>query len=203
MKHVANNHILSDQEARGLLIHLNGTKPDPPLVFIQEQRLGIASLVEFKCTSITTINLNFPGGTYCTLQFNVNNMAGLVAEIKEVHFSNPADFPIDNIQIFVNGAYTNCDRVEKIVGKVLHGHPVYKAIFEKPVTYHPTSYQAQVYFRTKTYSGLGTGALINGDSYNQTVTISGESYDITLPDYSSTAWYFLVGLIMKVRKGGY
>ena len=200
MKYAANNRVLRDNEARGLLTFYLGTKPDPPLVFSETRRKGNTSLVEFKGTSVSKYNLHFPTGTYCALRFGANNMAGIQAEISEVHFSNPADFPIDNIQIIFGDRSFTCDKVEKIIGKMLHNFPVYKAIFDKPVTYYPENYHAQVHFKTKSYSGTATAAIINGNSNYHSFTLNGRSYGVTLWSHSDYSWWFLVALRIKLLK---
>ncbi len=199
MEHVAKSDVLSDREARDLLTHFMETEPARPLPFPGNSRLGNAKIVEFPGSSVNTESLNFPAGTYLTLQFNNNkcNMSGLQAEISEVHFCNPADFPIDNVQIYT-GSYTSCDKVEKVAGKLYCEYPVYRAIFHKPVSYSPYSHHAQVHFKTKTCTGVGTGALIHGNYYHE-FTVNDRNVGLTLYGYNSTSWRFLVALKIKIQ----
>ncbi len=199
MEHAAKSDVLSDREARDLLTYYMDTEPARPLQFPENRRLGNAKIVEFPGTSVSTESLNFPNGTYLTLQFDNSTMSGLQVVISEIHFCNPADFPIDEVQVYVNGTYTSCDKVEKIPDKLYCGYPVYRAIFRKPVSYQPYNYQALVHFKTKSYTGVGTGAVIYAGSYYHQFSVNEKNLALTLYGYNSSSWRFLVALKIRVQ----
>ncbi len=183
--HAAKGNILHDREARDLFTLLAGSTPNRPIPFISNRRSGTAHHIELAATQITSRNINFPQGTTCGLQFQHFN-TNEALKILEIEFCNPADFPIDVIQISQGGGgfmgtttVVEADKVEKIPGKQMFGFSIYRAIFKTPVTLKSRSEQIQFGFRTKTYSGPGTIAYIQG-APQQTFELKGRPISINI-----------------------
>ncbi len=163
-------------------------------------------MIEFKGDSLKRENVTFPGGASSLVTFKDvgGQRIGNILEIGAVYFCNPAEFPIDCIQLRPSqNSCITADQVQKVQGRLYLGNPVYKATFDKPVEYFPANkgcnWWLEIHFKTKKYSGVGTGAIISGNIH-QTFTIDGKEMNTELtngPDDSS--WHFLVGLSIKLK----
>ncbi len=202
-QHVAKSQILSDREARDLLTLLVGIKPDRELPFVEKKRTGKHTrledsggkytLLEFPITKVTRWNTTFPGGVSCRLAIDDSTYV----EISEVEFCNPADFPIDDVQID-NCEIFYADKIEKIPEKLCMGNSVYKAVFTPPAKVEASKHYVEVHFKTKSYSGPGTIAKLCGKG-SQTVTINGQTIEAAIvKSFAPTnEWNCLLGLKMK------
>ena len=184
--HAAKGNILHDREARDLFLLLAGSKPDRPIPFIAEPRPGSAQQIELTVTHIRSENITFPQGTTCSIQFQQFNPDETI-KICEIQYCNPADFPIDLVKIntknsggFVTVAEAN--KIEKIPGKLMFGSSIYRAIFNNPVIVKSCSAQIHFAFQTKTYSGPGSAAYIQG-SPQQTFQIKGRNISVNIAQH--------------------
>ncbi len=198
-QYVATSEILLDREVRDLLTHLVGVKPNRELPFIAEERTGNPAgeyaHLQFHVEKVIRKNVTFPEGVSCTVGISQWYGSGYI-EISEVEFCNPADFPIDDVQIHNNTEFY-ADKIEKIPEKLCMGNSVYKAVFTPPAKVKASDYYIEIYFRTKSYSGPGTVAKLCGTE-SQTVTIDGWRIDANICNHGSiNRWNCLLGMKMK------
>ena len=224
-QHVAKSDILTDREARDLLTLLVGIKPDRELPFTAKKRTGKYTQLgnldetftkfEFRTNKVSRHNVNFPEGVSCHVAFGGLEF-NCQLEICEVEFCNPADFPINDVQIDrdVSGIVKmlhHADKIEKIPEKLHMGNSVYKAMFTPSVEVKVVREGLciiSIHFKTKSYSGLGTAAKLFG-STSQTVSVDGHDImalishidrDSDIDSDSDKVWYSLLSLKMKLVK---
>ncbi len=209
-QHVAKSVILTDREARDLLTLFVGIQPDRELMFTAKQRTGTFTKLEFPTNKVLRHSVNFPEGVSCEVEFTGLEFNDQL-EISEVEFCNPADFPINDVQIasvFGRKQMTyHADNIEKIPEKLHMRNSVYKAIFTPSAEVKAVRegvFIISIHFKTKSYSGIGTAARLFG-STTEEVSVDGHDItafigDIDCDSEGDLGWYSLLSLKMKLVK---
>ncbi len=155
VEEVANCDILNDQELRILFTHLAGGTPKSSMPFLDQSRGGPYQEVRFKDVRLEKFNVNLPDGVCCSVKIEELRYS-YALEMSEIHFSNPADFPFDVLQVVDKKA----DEILKIPGEEFNKFPVYKAVFKKPLL---LTSNFHIYLKTSTYSGKAPSTRIVSD----------------------------------------
>ncbi len=194
-QNVADCEVLTDKEARYLLMLYSGAKPSKTLQFKGENRTGNWELLEFKANSVSLVN---QGHAACNLRITNANCE---IQISELHFCQPDEaagidsVELQNFSIELQGRIAKS--VVKLQNQTFKNYPVYKASFEEPFKFQPQYCTPQILFRKRSQAYQRQVAILVGSTINHSFNVNGKQIQVSLTGYNNRAWYCLVAVKMK------